>query len=238
VTIGDGPPTRAPRDRSGLRYGILRGDMSGTPCVVSVAEHAGWAHVVCVAANGGVPEVVARRRVTTIEPGVPTQPYHHDSLAMPEHEAEALIARVQRSIAACSAGALDRLVTDLAGSYAVVAFAIRESPFPRLPGRVAEAWASYPLLCAADGMMYQSAMCGAARDRGLEVTLCRRGEEMARAAQAVGVTADEVEAFVGRTGRPAGPPWTQEHRRAFALGIAVLAPHAGGRLSLPASLSG
>ena len=206
--------------------------MSRTPCVISVAEHAGWAHLVCVSANGGVPEVVARRRVTTIDPGVPTQPYHHDSLAMLEHEAETLIGRVRRSIAACSAGALEQVVADLASGYSVVGVAIRESPFPRLPSRVAEAWASYPLLCAADGMMYQSAMCVAASQRGLAVTLCRRGEEMVRAAEVVGVTADEVEAFVSRAGRPAGPPWTQEHRRAFALGIAVLAPYAGERLSL------
>jgi hypothetical protein len=34
-----------------------------------------------------------------------------------------------------------------------------------------------------------------------------------------------VEDFVARSGRPAGPPWTEEHRRAFAAGIAALAPH-------------
>jgi hypothetical protein len=48
--------------------------MSGAPCVVSVAEHAGWAHVICVAAPGLVPVVVARRRVTLIDPGLPTMP--------------------------------------------------------------------------------------------------------------------------------------------------------------------
>ena len=39
--------------------------MKGVPCAVSVAEHAGWAYVVCVAASGAaVPAVIARRRVT------------------------------------------------------------------------------------------------------------------------------------------------------------------------------
>src|SRR3954465_4704164 len=33
-------------------------------CVISVADHAGWAHMVCVAAPGNVPAVVERRRVT------------------------------------------------------------------------------------------------------------------------------------------------------------------------------
>jgi hypothetical protein len=67
----------------------------------------------------------------------------------------------------------------------------------------------------------------------LDVHLCRRGEESARAAQQLGVTPADIEEFVSRTGRPAGPPWTQEHRRAYAAGIAVLAAHARGRLRIP-----
>jgi hypothetical protein len=45
------------------------------------------------------------------------------------------------------------------------------------------------------------------------------------AAAALGVSHDAIEAFVSGSGRPAGPPWTVEHRRAFAAAIAALAPH-------------
>ena len=51
-------------------------------------------------------------------------------------------------------------------------------------------------------------------------------------AKQLGVTLREVEEFVSRAGRPAGPPWTQEHRRAYAAGIAVLAAHARRRLKV------
>jgi hypothetical protein len=81
-------------------------------------------------------------------------------------------------------------------------------------------------------MLYQLAICRAARQLELEVHLCRRGQEAERAAQQLGVTPAEIEEFVSRTGRPAGPPWTQEHRRAYAAGIAVLATHARGRLKM------
>ena len=209
--------------------------MRRIPCVISVAEHAGWAQVVCVAAPDGVPEVVTRRRVVLIERGVPTQPYHHESTRMREDEAQALVERVQRSIAICTAAALRQLVTDLASTYAVVALAIRKSPFPRLPRSVAAVLASYPLMCAADGMMYQRAVCRAARQLGLDVQLFDRREETARAAEIVGVTPEDIEEFVTRTGRPAGPPWTQEHRRAYAAGIAALAPHVRERLTIPAT---
>jgi len=194
--------------------------------VVSVAEHTGWAHLVCVAAPGLVPAVIARRRVTLIDSGLPRQPYEHESTAMGEDEADALIAHVRRSIAARTSEALTRVVTELAPSNTVVALAIRKPPFPDLPETVAAVRKSYQLLCAADGMLYQLAICHAARQLGLDVHMCRRGEETSRAAEQLGVTPREIEEFVSRAGRPAGPPWTQEHRRAYAAGIAVLAAHA------------
>src|SRR5215208_2515577 len=109
------------------------------PCVVSAAEHTGWAHFVCVAARDGVPEVVTRRRVVLIERGLPTQPYEHDSRAMQEDEAQALVARVRRSIAICTDAALRRLAAELAATHAlaVVALAIRDPPYPRIPSSVA-----------------------------------------------------------------------------------------------------
>jgi len=211
--------------------------MRGGPFVVSVAEHSGWAHLVCVAAPGRVPAVIARRRVTLIDPGLPTMPYEHESTAMREDEANALIARVRRSIAARTTLALQRVVTELSPTHAAVALAIRKPAFPELPGTVSAVRQSYRLQCAADGMLYQLAICRAARQLGLEVQLCRRGDETARAAQSLSVTPAEVEEFVTGRGRPAGPPWTQEHRRAFAAGIAALVPHARERLRLPASTS-
>lgn len=197
--------------------------MKGTPCVISVADHAGWAHLVCVAAPDGVPGVVERRRVPTIDAGLPTMPYHHQSLGMPEGEANALIARVRRSIEGCTSRALRGVVDDLAPAYSVVALAIREPPFPELPDTVAVVRRSYRLQCAADGMMYQLALCRAARGLGLEVDQCRRGEEIERAAARVEVHTDDLVSFVNDEGRPSGPPWTEEHRRAYAAGIAALA---------------
>lgn len=206
--------------------------MRGIPCVVSAAEHAGWAHTICVAAPRNVPAVIERRRVTLIDPGLPTLPYHHESLAMKEDEANALIERVRRSIAARASVALQRIVTDLAPTHAVVALAIRESPFAELPKSVATVWASYRLQCAADGMMYQLALCHAAQQLDLDVHLCRRGEEMSLAAKQLKVTPGEIDEFIARTGRPSGPPWTHEHRRAYAAAIAVLAARV--RLEIPA----
>src|SRR3954451_11163908 len=194
--------------------------MRRAPCVVGVSEHTGWAHLVCVASGGGnIPAVIARRRMTLIDAGLPTLPDEHDSRAMTEDAANALIARVRRSIAARTVEALGRVADELAPAHTLVALTIRKPPFAGLPRTVADVWKSYPLLCAADGMLYQLAICRAARKLGIDVQLYRRGDETARAAQCLNLTPVEVEQLVTRTGRPAGPPWTQEHRQAYAAGI-------------------
>jgi hypothetical protein len=197
--------------------------MKRTPCVIGAAEHAGWAHLVCVAAPDGVPAVVERRRVVTIDAGLPRMPYHHESLGLPEDEANALIVRVRRSIEGRTSRAFHGVVADLAPSYSVVALAIREPPFPTLPDTVTLVRQSYRLQCAADGMMYQLALCRAAHDLGLDVNQYRRGEENAAAAERLEVHPGDVASFVSGTGRPSGPPWTEEHRRAYAIAIAALA---------------
>jgi hypothetical protein len=179
-----------------------------------------------------VPAVVERRRVTLIDAGLPTQPYEHDSRALGEDEAEALLARVRASIARRSVSALQRVVAELAPSHAVVALTIREPPFVDLPASIAVVRQSYRLTCSADGMLYQLAVCRAARQLALDVHLYRRGQETRRAAQQLGVAPEELDEFIARTGRPVGPPWTGEHRRAYAAGIAVLAAYTRRRLTI------
>jgi len=206
--------------------------MKPTPCVVSAIEHAAWAHFVCVAAPDDVPVVVERRRVTLIDDGLPTMPYHHESLKMSEDEANVLIARVRRSIAECASRALHAVLADLKPANSVIALAIREPTFPDLPDTVAVVRQSYRLQCAADGVMYQLALCRAARDLGLHVHQCPRGGETAQAAARLDLRARNVESFITVTGRPPGPPWTQEHRWAYAVGIAALSAHTRGRLKI------
>ena len=71
-----------------------------TPSILAVADHTGWAYVVCVSAHDRRPFVVTRRRIALIDRGLPTQPYEHDTMAMRPDEAQALVASVRRSIAA------------------------------------------------------------------------------------------------------------------------------------------
>src|SRR4051812_49631066 len=95
------------------------------PVVVGVADHNGWAVLVSAAIANGAPAVVDRRRVSLIEDGVPSQPYHHETLALGDAESEQLLHRVRQSIAACTEHALRQLAADLSTRYRVAAVTIR-----------------------------------------------------------------------------------------------------------------
>jgi hypothetical protein len=124
--------------------------------------------------------------------------------------------------------ALGRLVDELSRQHPVTALTIRKPPFEKLPASVAAVHASHQLLSSADGVLYHLAICNAARRLGLEVQLCRRGDEIDFAASALGVSPGAVEEFVTGPGRPAGPPWTVEHRRGYAAAIGALAMRVRG----------
>jgi len=200
---------------------------TGRPVVVGVADHNGWAVLVSAAAVNGQPTVIDRRRVKLIENGVPSQPYHHETLALSDTEAEQLLQKVRRSIAACTALALDRLSADLEPRYRVSAITIRHPPLERLPATVGEVHASYHALCRADGMLYHSAISAAARRRGWKLACHHRGEELERAAAALQVSTQQVERFLNDLRRTLKPPWAAEHRDAFAAAIGRLGQRSG-----------
>jgi len=203
----------------------------GQPVVVGVADHGGWAILVSVAAQNGAPVVVDRRRIELIEKGVPTQPYHHDTLALSDSDSEELLRKVRRSIAGCTASALDCLAADLSPRYRVAGISIRQPPLEYLPATVAEVHSSYYVQCRADGMLYHSAICAAARDRDWTVVLHRRGEELASAAEVLETSVPRLERFMDDLKRTLKSPWTAEHRNAFAAAILPLSEQS--RLRMP-----
>ncbi len=86
----------------------------------------------------------------------------------------------------------------------------------------AQVHASRSVMFAADGMLYHSAICEAARELGIEVARHKRGTEFGVAARALGVDVDRFNAFMGEMGRSLRPPWQKDHRAACAAAIHVL----------------
>src|SRR5689334_14791117 len=133
-----------------------------TPVVAGVADHNGWAILVSVGAADESLEVVDRRRVELIEPALPKQPYEHETHGMSTNEAERLVQEVRESARHCAERALSRLLSSLGAKTELIAIALRTAPLPRLPGTVAEAHASRPVMLRSDPMLYHDALCASA----------------------------------------------------------------------------
>ena len=202
-------------------------NLSGAPsAVVGVADHNGWAVCVTVAVSAGGPVVVDRRRLELIAPGVPSQPYHHETVGMPPPEAEQLVVRVRDSVMRTTFARLSELREELQ-PYTIVAMTLRNPPMTYVPVTVAEAHSSYPVTCRADAMMYHDAIVTTAQRLGIQLVLHDRGQEAVRAAERLGVSLEDVERFLQTAGESLGPPWQKEHRLAAAAALSALADRAG-----------
>src|SRR5260370_12814042 len=207
--------------------------MALAPVVVGVADHTGWAALVCVSVKDGSPKVIDRRRVELIEPGLPKHPYEHETAGMNAAEAERLVQEVRDSAAHCAERALSRLRSGLATAGEIVSIALRTAPLSRLPGTVAEVHASWPVTVRADAMLYHDALCTSAASLGINVDTFARGEERARAAQATATTAECLDRFLSGLRASLGPPWQQDHQTAAARAIAALGRYTTLQLDKP-----
>ncbi len=173
----------------------------GDTAQAGVSDHAGWAAVVCVAGD----EVVLRRRIELIEPGLPCMPHHHEAQHLPLDEGVALIGRVRASAARCAAQALDELPAG------VRVLCIRERPTlpPTLPERIASYWAQ----CRADSVMYRDVLAEAAEARGWTVVEYAPKTVVAEAGEALGL---DMAVRLKKIGERLGPPWAKDQRLAAA----------------------
>src|SRR5580700_3060488 len=170
--------------------------MALAPVVVGVADHTGWAALVCVSVRDGSPEVIDRRRVELIEPELPKHPYEHETAGMNAAEAERLVQEVRDSAAHSAERALSRLQSSLGTAREILSIALRTAPLPRFPGSVAEVHASWHVTVRADAMLYHDALCTSARSLGIRVDTFARGEERRCAAEATSTMAERLDRFL------------------------------------------
>jgi len=208
--------------------------MALSPVVVGVADHIGWAALVCVSVKDGSPQVIDRRRVELIEPGLPKHPYEHETAGMNAAEAERLVQEIRDSAAHSAERALSRLRSGLGTTREILSIALRTAPLPRLPGSVAEVHASWPVTVRADAMLYHDALCTSARSLVINVDTFARVEERPRAAEATATTAERLDRFLSGLRAILGPPWQQDQQAAAARAIAALGRYTTLRLDKPA----
>ena len=150
-------------------------------------------------------EVVDRRRIELIEPGLSAAPLHYESARLDVAATAALVAEVRASVARAAAAAFDELPGP------VRSISLRAWPLD-FPDDIAVQRRA-PYEARADGVMYRQELFELAHARGWEVHLYDAKTVVGQAAGMLAERADEVLEGPRAT---LGPPWTKDHRVALA----------------------
>jgi hypothetical protein len=184
---------------------------------LGLADHYGWAITVTASADH---EVVDRRRIELIEPGLPAAPIHHvggphflhqSGEPIDDDALAALVVEVRASIHRTASAELDQLVAALPAP--ITSLSIRDWPAD-FPLDIAVQRRA-PFESRADPIMYRQVLAELARARGWHVHRYRKDVER-EAAGVLGAADDEV---LQRPRTTLGPPWSKDHRMAFAATI-------------------
>jgi hypothetical protein len=173
---------------------------------LGIADHLGWAVAVTASADH---EVVDRRRIELIEPGLPAAPIHYEGWRLDVAATAALVTEVRASVVRATAAALDEIATAL--REPVVSISLRTWP-PEFPDDIA-VQRRVPYEARADAIMYRQVLADLARARGWEVHRYGAKEVVGEAVAVLAERADEVLHGPRAT---MGPPWTKDHRIALA----------------------
>lgn len=176
---------------------------------VGIAHHFGWAVAVTASADH---QVVDRRRIELIEPGMPTAPIHHEGKPLDDAAAAALVAEVRASAQRATSASLDQLAAELPAP--VMSLSLRAWP-DDFPDDIAVQRRA-PYEARADSVMYRLVLADCAHARGWDVHLFDAKDVEAEATNILGERAREILHGPRAT---LGPPWTRDHRIALAATI-------------------
>ena len=176
---------------------------------VGIADHLGWA--VAVTASGDH-EVVDRRRIELVEPGLSPAPVHYESRRLDVAATSALVETVRASIVRAASAAFTELANAL--PEPILSISLRAWPLD-FPDDIATQRRS-PYEARADAVMYRQELAELAHARGWEVHAYDAKAVEGQAARLLGARAGDV--LHGPRAK-IGPPWTKDHRVALAAAI-------------------
>jgi hypothetical protein len=176
---------------------------------LGIADHFGWAIAVTASADH---EVVDRRRIELIEPGLPAAPIHYEGKRLDVAAAAALVARVRASVLRATSAALDEIAA--AVPEPVVSISLRAWP-PDFPDDIAVQLRP-PYEARVDAIMYRQVLSELAHARGWDVHLYHAKSVVGQAVTLLGQRAEEVLLGLRAT---LGSPWTKDHQMALAATI-------------------
>jgi hypothetical protein len=168
-------------------------------------------------------QVVDRRRIELIEPGLPVAPIHHEGGPhllhrsgdpLSDHELEKLVTDVRASVVRATSVSLDQLAAALPEPITSISVRAWPDDFPRDVAVLRRV----PYESRADSVMYCQVLAAVAEGCGWAVHRYDAKQVEKEAVRLLGERADEVLHGPRST---LGPPWSKDHRMALAATITV-----------------
>jgi hypothetical protein len=188
-----------------------------------VQMHSGWGVIVAVSGDADAVEILARRRIVTVDPETPgaNQPYHY-AARLELLQRDKYLANCAAASSRLAEAAIAELVGELkdrhyrvAGSSVLLASG---RPLPPLE----KILASHPLIHTAEGEFFRHAASQACAGLQISVMSIRERELEQRAKAAFGNAASRVQGNIASLGSSIGPPWTRDHKTAALAALLVL----------------
>ena len=176
---------------------------------LGIADHLGWAVAVTASADH---EVVDRRRIELVEPGLSPAPIHYESRRLDVAATAALVAQVRASVVRAASAALDEIASALPAP--IRSMSLRAWPLD-FPDDIAVQRRA-PSEARADAIMYRQELAELAHARGWDVHLY---DAKAVVGQAERILAERADAVLHGPRATLGSPWTKDHRTALAATI-------------------
>jgi hypothetical protein len=176
---------------------------------LGIADHLGWAVAVSTSPDH---EVVDRRRIELVEPGVSQAPIHYESGRLDLAATAALVARVRASVVRATSAALDEITAALPAPVRSISLRVWPLDFPEDIAVQRRA----PYEARADAIMYRQELAELAHARGWEVHVYEAKAVVDQASRLLG---DRADAVLNGPRATLGPPWTKDHRVALAAAI-------------------
>lgn len=191
---------------------------------IGVRAHSGWGAVVAVSGDASGMEVVARSRVSVIDPKMrgPFQPYHR-AAGKKLADAEKYLVDSAVSCGNFAVTALSKMFDELRTSgHNIVGCAVLTGSGRAMPP-LEKILVAHPLLHTAEGIFFRKVFSDAFMRLKIHVTEIRERDLDDLSRKAFGGKAPGIKQKIARAGKQLGPPWTTDQKLATLAAWIVLA---------------
>ena len=177
--------------------------------------HSGWAAMVAVSLEDGVPVVLQRRKLLLVKTFSYTfrQPYH-TAEKMPLGDAAGFVRRVEtesRELALSGLRALEKELESV--DYKVRDCALLLASGRKLP-EFEKILASHALIHTADGELFRESIRHACMRAKLPLAVIKERDLLAAASKKLNKRPEFLTRSIAALGKSLGPPWTQDEKLA------------------------